>query len=603
MRRSSDMRVGPARRGAVLRSAALGGLLVAVSALAAPGCVRETPDRSGENRSAGLPAGRDANDPPDERTAAGMPSRAATIDGGSRSSSEAFVGIVAELTARDELRIIDRERELDIITPNGGALWQPMKPRGVADPLFVRPTMRATPAPGGVDLTFEFHNRFDEPRFPGGVAIGGIRFPETVLQRTFWRDGAEEPRSHGGANDFSGGQFYPGSLYSPVWTLRHGAYTVGVNLQYPVMEYRHSVFMRSESPGGGFTRGGRNWQIIVHLCRNAEDEPGAALQPGERRTYGVSVRVARGCADAWRDALAPYRDYFSARFPGVRYERDPRAVRAVSIAMVSAIRRGNPRGFVDPERKRPDRFGWRPWVRELRGLAARGADRLLLVTPSGWFDTHRNLNFPFQFVSGLDEFPAARESADVLAAFGREHGGLAFWWGRSTQVMTGWDTGRVTPLDPADPRLAQAAIAEAGRAVELGADTIGLDAFKLQPWDGVAWIERLRDEFPGVSWIVEPMSNDIMHQHAGTFVHGLLGSGENERDVTGPMLLADWLNPGHETWASVRGSVLRNRGIPPAAASRGVRAAAEQLAAWGYVPVVYADVALPDDLRAAPARR
>lgn len=536
---------------------------------------------------------------------------APTID--VRSAPEATRGDFAGHITPTGMLALRRQRNTQLIEPNGQALWAPV---GNDPEHSLAPAIAIELVENGANITYTFDNQSDEPKWLGALYIGGIRFDDQVLTRFVQGDGKELALSNEGKAFFGGGGHYPGDLYAPVATLRDDDTTIGVALLYPVLKYKHRVFIRAECPGGPYARDGRNWQVLLHLSPLRAAGPERDIAPGESRTYVVTVRAAEGDpALDWLRTLIPYRDHFQALYGPVRYDRDPRPVRAIEIAGSHPPTDDNPRAFTYEDR-RIDRMGWLPWIDAMRSLMDDGFRRFMLIAPTGMYTVHRQNNYPFQFTTGWRSLPRARADLWRLAAFGREvsRGGLGLWWGRSAQVMKTWDTAAFEVLDPANPDHRARALRELDLAALMNTTVVGLDAFSyVPPWDGYAWVTSLRELHPSIKFIVEPLGPDFMHTIAGAYVYGLRDASQQAREPAGPFLLADFLNPGHETWARLDANLLRAKmGLKPGMALDKdlVRAHAERIARWGYIPIVHApadvqgilaaptwQTALPIDLR------
>jgi hypothetical protein len=163
----------------------------------------------------------------------------------------------------------------------------------------------------------------------------------------------------------------------------------------------------------------------------------------------------------------------------------------------------------------------------------------MLWAPSGLFRTNTGNNYPFLFMSGMDNSALVAQTADLLKQRVTDNGiDLGFWWGRSTQVMREWDTPDWESLDPDNPDHVQRGFRELDLAVDRGAGTIGLDAFVyMEPWDGYRWIQMMLERHPHLKFVVEPSGADIHHVLAAIWVEGL-------HNVKTPPILQDFRLPG-----------------------------------------------------------
>jgi len=457
-----------------------------------------------------------------------------------------------------------------LLSPNGGALW-----RQARNAPTVLGRVQVEPAESGFDLLVELHNPGQASAEAGEIVVGGFRFGPQVRWRDFRHDGKALRFDAKDRPFFSAAYLYPQQQYSPVAVLHGESATVGVAALYDAVETRSSVRVQLRRPGGPYTRGGWNWEIGFTLL----DE----LQPGQSMSRRLTVRFARP-GEPWTKTLEPYRDFFRARFGGVRYRRDGRAVAGVPLAQRTALSRDNPFGYVHGDR-RPDIHGWDPWARELEKLAAMGYARIMLWAPTGLFKNNVELNYPFLFASPMRQRPMMRVSLRRLRALAEGPVELGLWWGRSQQVMFGWDDRHWELLDPDDPEHRRRAFAELDAALEAGAEMIGLDAFAYMPIDKAArWLDELIARAPQTTFVVEPATADVLHLRAPMWVNGTQVRERNE--------WADYLLPGNEIWAGVRYDVLEKQAGRRLDARQRLREA-RRLADLGYTPVVFAPQTVP----------
>lgn len=487
------------------------------------------------------------------------------------------------------------ETRVDLISPNRHTVW-------IAGEDTIAPsTIEHVPHETGFDLVFDFHNDTAEQKRLGQFVVGGIRFPKTIINRAIFNDGKPLKLSHSDGPYFGGGANYPGALYSPAAVVQSGNDTIGMSLQYDVREYRHGVFIRVESPGGIYEQGGRNWQVRFQLARGDQDA-GGKLEPGESRRYTLSVRAHYGDREQWVRTMVPYRDFFKETYGPVRYERDPRPVRGTEFAQVALTSVQNPRGFLGGEH-RPDLAGFGPSVETLEDFVRAGYERIMVWSPSGVNRVNRAGNYPFNFTTGWESHPRLRDSAVLLKEFGRGPSDFGLWWGNSSYVMPKeWDVPGRTKLDIRNPDHVRRAREELDAAIAVNATTIGLDAMSSLPaWDAYEWVLQLQDEYPDVRFIFETLSPDFIHTLTPTYLYGTRIPEYDPFAANSPMMLADFLNPGHETWAQISGQDVKiNSGLPPTAATPAnlLYQRARKAAQDGYIPVVFGPVPTTQDLDA-----
>ncbi len=460
----------------------------------------------------------------------------------------------------------------------------------------VRPTTQVQIQPTGFDIIYRFHNNAGEARPMADMRLGVITLgPEITTQDM--RYGAED-KQLSQSEQASRSYTYPMNMYSPVTVLRNDRWAVGVSFHYPIMEYKHEVFVSLKSPSGRLAEGegGRGWEVLHRTSNPARDPDQLAnpssVPPGETRTYVISVRVTQN-ANEWMRTLTPYREYFHSLYGGVQYERDTTPICAVALAAGSETSTTNPYGFRRQE-MRPDLYGWTAWVDDLK---ARNWPAVMLWLPSGAYHRNQHMNFPFQITTNwlsTPQFATATHPQDGLPAYVATGKELGLWWGRSLQVSRMWEPSSAEQLDPSNPEHVALAFAELDLAVQAGVTMIGLDTFghrQVPLWKSFYWMKRMQERAPNVKFITEPISCDVMHTIAPTFYRGTLRAQHTPQTVedlmvvTSPHYMADFLLPGHEICASFSYSGHRQHfGIYPNDAM--VQRDAELIASMGYRPIM-----------------
>ena len=505
------------------------------------------------------------------------------------------------LIGGNALEMTDARNGRVILAPTGQPVWESNEQTNPAS----RPRLGLIEHDDGFDLTLEYHNTTNRPASLGRVTIGGFRFGNAIHTRDFRYDGKEHTLEHEGRPTAPGGWHYPDGWYSPVLALREDPYTVGVSVQYPILEYKHQTRLRVATTRGRAARDGLSWVAEIFLNPEAPDinthNPGGELAPGERRRYVVSVRVARDGAP-WIETFAPYREYFQSLYGGVRYQRDPRPVHAVSAAVRGRQAPDNPYGFTRPN-MRPDRHGWKPWADLLVSRRRSGWERVMVWSVSGIAPGGADRAHTFRFVTpwydaaqrGLRTGDGPREFQRVAEA-GID---LGFWWGRSAQVLDDWTNEEPQDLNPDNPTHRQRAFRELDLATQSGVTTIGLGAFRRMPvWDAVRWLEALRERAPGVRFVLEPISGDVLHAYAPAFLVATRPAQHADLRLDEPHALADYLLPGHETWGLIRRDRLESF-LGRSATDEDALREARRVAALGYVPVIGFHVEAGEGLEAA----
>ncbi|MFW6161524.1 MAG: hypothetical protein ACODAJ_02075 [Planctomycetota bacterium] len=461
----------------------------------------------------------------------------------------------------EEVRGIRVERpggEEPLMEPNGQAM---LSETGCETEL------RMTPAGGGFDLRLTVRNPTDEPQQRPTVMLTGIGLaPKTTHLDARQVGSLHERDASGRPSMWSPRLSYPDDLYAPVLMIHDQRFAVGVSLMYDVLKLKHSVATFWGAEGGRFKGTHR---IHVHLDAGKTPHP---VPPGAVQTYRLAVRFAR--PERWLDTLEPYRRYFRDRYGGVRYQADLRPVWGQPLSQGEHMK-DNPRGYSPTWRT--DIRGWKPtvdWI--LDHVVAKGYRRIMLWNPQGLYRVGQN--FPVEFMTEWSGRMVA--TSDELGRFEQAGVTLGMWWGRSSQVSGGFNSGKLWLRDIQNPRDVEAGDRELRLAVERGIDEVGLDAFTLIPvWDRRPWLRRIQRKYPSLRFITEAADCDVLHTLAPTFCIW--------RKQSQPPLLADWLNPGHETWLQ-----LRYQQVTPERF--------RQVRAWGMVPVTMSRTVEHEATRRAP---
>lgn len=451
----------------------------------------------------------------------------------------------------------------------------------------------------GYDIRYSFTNQTSSEKPLPDLRVGPILLGDEVRYQDMRR--SCEAIETDAQSHKTPGHNYPVNMYSPVWIIRNAEHAAGVSLQYPLLEYRHDVrmYMKYHPNSGG-------WLVDIKMSANDDSLEHSAMVPaGETWEYTVSVRFTPE-ADEWVRTLVPYRDYFRAMYGGVQYDRKVTPVNAVGLSMEGELSDENPYGFIR-DRIRPDQVGYGPFIDFT--LARKGWPEFMVITPTGLYRHNVHMNYPFQFTSQWNKEPMFGSALDPDAGFPKfaaEGRTLGLWWGRAAQVATSWDANTNHTLDPDDPADVAAALAELDLAVQAGAQVIGLDTYgyrAIPTWDSYRWLETMQQRHPHLRFVLEPMPCDIMHTKAAGWLRGFndefpVDSLEELNFIKGPHYLADFLLPGHETWAAWRYKGHRlYLGINPT--QEMVEADGMRFAEWGYRPMLYTDFELRNfnDLR------
>lgn len=465
--------------------------------------------------------------------------------------------------------------------------------------LSLKPKVDIKPREDGFDLVYHFENTSDQPKPLGGMGVGFFTLGPKV---SYLKPEGAVGTATADIRKFESDSFvYPTRSYSPVMALWNERVAVGVSVLYPVDEYQHDVrvaLVSADEPASDSLPGGRGWAVDVRLSNLGDERDtgtlkySAQMRPGEVREYTIAVRVSKR-ADQWARTLVPYREYFASRYGGVSYDRDSRPVMPWAIAEAGSQNGQNPLGFFGPVQWRPDIFGWSQVIKSIN-LNTSSFGRVVLMAPGGLYPTQTAHNPPFQMATPWRQNPQLVQALDPergLRGLTRHKRQLGLWWGNSIRPSKTWDSPEMQVLDIASMQHRELARAELDTAVEAGAKLIVLGDCSpevLPAWQIASWVRVLKEQYPGVKFVVAPISCDLVHAIAPGVVQGwgepkLAKSTGDLLAVKGPHLLADFLLPGHETWASFEYSAHRSIfKVQPTVAT--VLRDMRQVASCGYVP-------------------
>ncbi len=467
--------------------------------------------------------------------------------------------------------------------------------------------------PTGADLIITATNNGSAPRKSGEIGVGVINLGERIefLNSTEVTEWASKRAS----TMVGWAGYYPAELYSPVMVMRNQNMAVGVSIQYPVMDYKHDVRLHIDSPGNYMAEGeaGKGWTVRFRTSnmensRKEQDMFSGEIQPGQTRTYVVSIRVTDR-PDEWITTLLPYRNYFRATYGPVQYVRKTTPVLGVTVADPENISTSNPLGY--REDLRPDLNGFARTKNLL--LRPQGWPATMVWMISGLYNENREQNFPYLVGSQFARSPQMQTATDpvnglpAVPAAGRE---LGIWWGRSLLMSNTWNSADMIKFDPDNPNHLERALREIDGIAATGATIVGLDTF--QPdhtplWKSMPWLQTMRNRHPQLTFVTEPAQCDILHTVAATYVTGFAlfppSNVTNERQlykIDGPNHLMDFMNPGHETWGSM--SYHQHRrflgGMP---SLERMTNDMRQFAEWGYRPIFFDINTMPANVSAAPS--
>ncbi len=434
------------------------------------------------------------------------------------------------------------------------------------------PSLQIFPARNGADLKITYRNTFPDARSLGKIVLKGFRLGESIRYLDFRHTQEWVSVDISAGNYFSPAWKYPIDLYSPVMAASGSNYIVGASLQYSLEKYDHEIrtFLWSKVQDGA-------QEVNLEFRMNE-----VLIPPGATRIYILSFRVLSPNTD-WIYSLVPYRNFFRQQYGRILMTRDPRPVAGPSAANSVRLSEFNTHGF-GPASLRPDVHGYRPWADQIKSYSSMGFTRVMFWAPTGMFFTYRENNYPFPFMTHMKDIPLMESTKAELASIPSPNYQMGYWWGRSNQVMRGWDVEEFEILDPQNPSHVEAAFAELDRVVSLGGTMVGLDAFsKLSPKKQLVWLNKMRARAPTIKFITEPSNSDYIHVHVPTFYLS--------KDIHSENRLADFLVPGHESWAQVPG--------PSGTTETEIRLEARRVARLGFAPVLMKTISVGPEENAA----
>lgn len=510
-----------------------------------------------------------------------------------------------QVDADNKIIIRDLDTDRTIIDTRNQTLWTKAGPNSQN---WVTPSIEVIPTTNGFDIEYEFTNNTGQPALIGNFDVPGINMPTTINTRHFNLDMRELTLTRGAPPQQSWASQelrYPRERYAPVIFFADDEYSIGISIQYPILEYRHAMNLRYRSIshfGGDDIFWSARMHASMDYSQHLNSTEEGSIQPGETRNYSVSVRIIRNGPDdhpnRWLQTFLPYREYFQSMYGGVKYNRDPRPIQHLLMAAreLHSDPVNNPRSYTYGNSRAPDRYGFGPWAQVIRERMDAGMERFNLLNISGAMWEHTNLNSPFLVSTPFFNEPAmaiARDSVNELQSLQADGAELNFWWGRSAQYMDGWDTGEWDWLDPQNPEHRQAAINEIQATWDMGGRSMGLDAFEYLPeWESYPYLLSILDQFPDMKFVIEPMSSDVLHTVAPGFVFLNRPAGQEHLAFESPNAFADFLVPGHETWGLILSTPFYQKGL--AKPGKGVpdielRKVAEEGAANGYSVLLFGE--------------
>lgn len=497
-----------------------------------------------------------------------------------------------------------------VLWTQSGAAWSASNPDGeVLAPLWVpgtpalhgdtatrlQPSVRVTPAPGGIRIVFSYSNRTDRT-----CELASMRLPSFRLGTSIRM---QDTRDLGGTIPMSPSSpvwrgTYPGILYAPACIMRNDSVAVGVSVEYPVLEYKHDIRLRCTSTSQGEWTPELGLENSTAHCGFSHLRTCPALKPGESRVYCVNIGIA--ASNDWLATLSPYRTFFQATYGPASYVRDGRPVAGIALSQLESMSPDNPSGWV-PGIGMLERDGFSNAASMLESRFANCSDRVMIWAPTGYSSNHA-ANYPFQFASRWNSGQSGtqagyRDAPAKLRALLAGNPGprrLGLWWGHSANPSYAWGESPVRALDSSDHAMKEVWFRELAEAVGSGATEIGLDAFahdRAPVWELAAYLREAKARFPNLRFCIEPRTCDFLHVLAPTWIDGYRSTplfGLPVNVVSERFAIADYLIPGQETWVGLQFNLSRDPRLWGSGSSHEAqRQAVANIGSLGYVPVTW----------------
>lgn len=372
---------------------------------------------------------------------------------------------------------------------------------------------------------------------------------------------------------------YPGVCYSPITGIAAYGFFIGFSLMYDVEEAGHPVGVQNYYSTLRWSVRYRPLGTKVPGTHHLAPFPDETLAPGKSRTYQLSVGMVP--EKEWVTAYAPYRDFFRAKWGGVRYKKDLRPIAAFSFGIVSNIRPDNPQGYS----YRLDQLGWGPFVDKfLNVYCPAGWSKFMIWQVAGSYNNPQAANMVFEISSGMAQ--KGRATIGELKRLTEKGVTPGFWMGRCTSISTGYNMPGRIPLDVDKPEIMKYWHAEVGQARDWGVGLIGMDAThsgRASKWNPSGWylnrkfFPMLHEKYPGMEFVVEPAAVDYSNLWGPSFVwDGHIHDGEPE--------FVEYLNPGATILCVIKRGRMKSK--DPRLANQDP-SRLEQVMKWGYVPLVF----------------
>jgi len=378
---------------------------------------------------------------------------------------------------------------------------------------------------------------------------------------------------------------YPGSKEFPLIAIRNKDYVCGVSVMWNI-EGATGLFFQEGVIGSD----NRSWATSTNWYDSKiGGSSWYSLREGDSVTVTFSVRVKRSPRhEDWVTIAEPYKDYFWNKYGSyAEYCKDPRPISQELIATPENVTSTNTFGYSGGRGYGgPSKNGWRAFIGHATDLNNANIQRFMMWTPSGIINYNPTYNFPFimwsRFYDGnrtivdgiytgdrdyvvgevtdlgfVNEIPLMEDLAFNFPKVG-------YYWGRTTEPMAGdWDTLSKENMDfNNSTHLGLYNLELDYMANEMRCGAVGLDAYAFRNssdndnWvtEEIALLDHTKERWPHVNLLVEKTLPDFLHIKAGNFylMRDLDGH------VNGYHNLADYIIPGHESWAQYQVVPYRN---------------------------------------------
>ncbi|TVQ61994.1 MAG: hypothetical protein EA378_05885 [Phycisphaerales bacterium] len=343
--------------------------------------------------------------------------------------------------------------------------------------------------------------------------------------------------------------------------------------------------------------------------KNGRPNPDEFLSYGETKSLIVTLRLDPRAAvslngNDWMSTLLPYRRHFRHLYSDVRYTQDPRPMAGATMAFATSTERcpvtgnRNPYGFAGglaAIHNRPNQDGFTDIVNQSwlasGGYYDKGWPRMMLWKGSGEYnaggmawqittnwkaanqvassDPSQYRNAPCFSTTDIEN--SLPELAKIYSDDPEDPRELGLWWGRATRYVPNGYAGTAFEWPPAggqsnidrnNPIHTGSAFLELEGAYDVNATFIGLDACftHMRASDLYWWIDEMTEAWdtfgeghPSVRFMTELGTADFIHTKASAFFYYDLASAYSDNTpLPQNVVLADFLNPGHESFGGIQ---------------------------------------------------